>query len=664
MVLFILVEIVFDSVGFCAVAVTITVCPLSASCYFIRTSIKALFALFIKILVSINICQITIRIWEEMTNNSSGSALSADNSTQFAHFANICEKIRGTTSKNMKVNFLSEYLSSLDDKCLPIAVLFLSNRIFPSGSKFAVNIGLSTIMQTLSEISILDQNQIQQIFLQYGDMGALSEYAVSKKHTVSLFQQQALTLSSIYDQFKKIANTIGYGSGKGKKDLLKGLFLNSSPLEAKYLTKIISGEMRIGLTEGLVEIAVSKAFNEVLGHVREAMLVSGDISQVAILAKRRLLYSALIKPLKPVSYMLADVMFTAEEIINYYQKPLICEYKYDGIRVQMHKFGQEIRMFSRKLADITNAFPELADAALAAEAAATTITTSSPSSSPSSNIDFILDGEILAFRNNKPLHFQELQKRLRKKTVTEQIMAEIPVVYTIYDIMYFNGENIIKKTLKERKEILSSIVFKQPIINSSYKIVNSEQEIISVFDNSRDIGHEGLVLKEPYSQYHPGKRGRYWVKLKKELDTIDAVIVMAEYGHGKRAGTLSDYTFAVRDENNNNNNNNNNNLKTIGKAYSGLTDEEIDEMTSKLKSLMVKDDGYKITVKPEIVLEIAFDSIQKSDRHDSGFALRFPRIKNIRDDKTVADIDTLEKVKQIYERQVYLMDKKNDICKD
>jgi DNA ligase-1 len=300
--------------------------------------------------------------------------------------------------------------------------------------------------------------------------------------------------------------------------------------------------MRIGLVEGLVEIAIAKAFNQNIQVIREAMLVVGDIAQVSILAKRNSLDKAIIKPLTPLSFMLADVMFTAEEIIKYYQEPLICEYKYDGIRVQMHKFGQEIRMFSRKLADITNAFPELVDSALAAAA---TITTSSPSSS--SNIDFILDGEILAFRNNKPLHFQELQKRLRKKTVTEQIMAEIPVIYTIYDIMYFNGENIIKKTLKERKEILSSIVFKQPIINSSYKIVSSEQEIISVFDKSRDIGHEGLVLKEPYSQYHPGKRGRYWVKLKKELDTIDAVIVMAEYGHGKRAGTLSDYTFAVRD---------------------------------------------------------------------------------------------------------------------
>jgi DNA ligase 1 len=575
---------------------------------------------------------------------------------EFSYFVEICENIRSTNSKNAKVSILSEYLAGLDEDSLPIAVLFLSGRIFPRGSKLNVNVGFSTIMQSLSEIAMLDANEIQQIYLTHGDMGALSEYAVSKKHMISLFQQQQLTLSFVYNQLKKIADTVGPGAGKNKTKILTGLLINILPLEAKYLIKIINGEMRIGLVEGLVEIAIAKAFNQNIQVIREAMLVVGDIAQVSILAKRNSLDKAIIKPLTPLSFMLADVMFTAEEIIKYYQEPLICEYKYDGIRVQMHKFGQEIRMFSRKLADITNAFPELADSALAAAA---TITTSSPSSS---NIDFILDGEILAFRNNKPLHFQELQKRLRKKTVTEQIMAEIPVIYTIYDIMYFNGENIIKKTLKERKEILSSIVFKQPIINSSYKIVSSEQEIISVFDKSRDIGHEGLVLKEPYSQYHPGKRGRYWVKLKKELDTIDAVIIMAEYGHGKRAGTLSDYTFAVRDENNNNNNNNN--LRTIGKAYSGLTDEEIDEMTSKLKLLMVKDDGYKITVKPEIVLEIAFDSIQKSDRHDSGFALRFPRIKNIRDDKTVADIDTLEKVKQIYERQVYLMDKKNDVCKD
>jgi DNA ligase-1 len=502
-----------------------------------------------------------------------------------------------------------------------------------------MNIGFSTVIRVLSEIATLDPNQIQRIYLQHGDMGALSEYAVSKKNMVSLFQQQALTLLSIYDRLKEIADTIGSGSGKDKKNILKGLLINSSPLEAKYLIKIINGETRIGLTEGLVEIAVSKAFDQELKHVRDAMLYSGDISKVSLLAKRNLLHTALIKPLSPISYMLADVMLTAEEIIKYYQKPLICEYKYDGIRAQMHKFGQEIRLFSRKLADVTNAFPELVNAAMTVR------------SLSSSDIDFILDGEVMAFQNGKPLHFSELQKRLHKKSVAEQIMTEVPLIYVVYDIMYFNGENTIGKSIKERKEILSNISFKDPIINSTYRIVNSEQEIIAMFEKSRDVGHEGLVLKDPDSHYHPGKRGRYWMKLKKELDTIDAVVVIAEYGHGKRAGVLSDYTFAVRDDTDSNQ------LRTIGKAYSGLTDDEIFETTKKLRSIMIKDEGYSIIVKPEIVLEIAFDSIQKSNRHDSGFALRFPRIKNIREDKDVADTDTLQKIKQIYEKQTYIMSK-------
>jgi len=552
----------------------------------------------------------------------------------------------------MKVNNLSDYLCSLNDdheESLPIAVLFFSNRIFPQGSKFVMNIGFSTIIKVLSEIATLDSNQIQKIYLQHGDIGAISEYAVSKKNVVSLFQQQPLTLSSIYERLKEIADTIGSGSSKDKKNILKGLLIDSSPLEAKYLIKIINGELRIGLTEGLVEIAISKAFRQDLRHVRDVMLISGDISKVVLLAKRNLLHTTLIKPLTPISYMLADVMFSSEEIINYYKKPLICEFKYDGIRAQMHKSGQQIRLFSRNLSDITNAFPELADAAMNVKLLSST--------SLLDIEDFILDGEVMAFQNGKPLHFQELQKRLHKKNLTEQIMAETPLVYVVFDIMYFNGESLIKKSIKERKEILSNMSFKEPIINSTYKLVNSEQDIIAMFEKSKDIGHEGLVLKDPDSNYHPGKRGRYWVKLKKELDTIDAVIVIAEYGHGKRAGILSDYTFAVRDDDNNNNNSVNN-LRTIGKAYSGLTDDEIHQMTKRLKSIMIKDEGIRIIVKPEIVLEVAFDSIQKSNRHDSGFALRFPRIKNIREDKSVSDIDSLQKVKQIYEKQTYIMSKK------
>ena len=571
-------------------------------------------------------------------NSDSGSTPFAGSSPDlFSHFVNLCEQVRVTKSKNMKVRLLSRYLSSLDDESLSIAVLFLSGRIFPLGSKFAINIGFSTIMQTLSEISFLHKDQIQQSYLQYGDMGALAEYAVSNKHTVSLIQQQPLTLPIMYNRIKKIADIIGSDSSKVKKNILKGLFLDCSPLEAKYLTKIINGEMRIGLTEGLVEVGLSLTFNVELGKIREAMLVSGDISQVAPLAKRGLLYTAVIKPLQPIEYMLADVMFSADEIINYFQKPLICEYKYDGVRAQMHKSGQQVKLFSRKMTDITNAFPELADAAK-----------NSKLLSSMENIDFILDGEIMAFRDGKPLHFQELQKRLRRKNVTEQIIANVPVVYAVFDIAFINQEQTIMNPLRQRKEILSQISFKEPIISAKQNVVNTAQKIIMMFEESRDIGYEGLVLKEPESQYHPGKRGRYWIKLKQELDTIDAVIVIAEYGHGKRAGVLSDYTFAVRDENNRNQ------LRIIGKAYSGLTDKEINTITKKLKSIMIKDEGYGIVVKPEFILEISFDSIQKSDRHDSGFALRFPRIKNIRSDKNVTEIDTLQKVRRIYENQTYL----------
>ena len=582
---------------------------------------------------------------------------------QFSLFVETCEKIRSTTKKNEKIDIISNYITNLDETSLSIAVLFLSGRALPIGSTRTLNIGFTTIMESLSEIAMLDIKDIQNIHLKHGDIGAMAEYAVSKKHIISLFnQQERISLSYMYHQFKKIANISGSGSNKNKKNILKGLLIACSPLESKYLIKIITGEMRIGSVEGLVEIALSRAFDRELQYIREAMLISGDISQVAVLAKKNILHNAIMRPFVPVSFMLADVMFSAEEIINYYNKPLICEYKYDGIRLQMHKFDNKVRLFSRNLVDITYAFPELVKAAIES-----TIRTPDTTTTIHNQVDFILDGELIALKNDRPLHFQELQKRLRRKNVTDDITTEIPIYYIVYDIMYFKDNQVLKKSLLDRKNILSTISFKKPIINSSYKILDSIEQIIAIFNESKDIGHEGLVVKDPLSQYHPGKRGRYWMKLKKELDTIDAVIVIAEYGHGKRAGVLSDYTFAVIDEdeddddkNLNNNNNHyleNSRLKTIGKAYSGLTDKEIDEMTERLKEIIIENNGNRILVKPEIVLEVAFDTIQKSDRHNSGFALRFPRIKNIRTDKSLKDIDTLEKVRQIYKNQVYVKHK-------
>src|SRR5919112_2912256 len=333
--------------------------------------------------------------------------------SEFSHFVDICEKVRQTASKNAKVATIAEYLVKLKgqdgggDTSLAVAVLFMSGAIFPKGSGLALNVGFNTIMRSLSEIARLEPEEIQKIYLKHGDMGALAEYVVSKRQQSPLMAQQLL-LPDLHDQLRKIADAAGSGAAEAKRKILTGLLLNSSPIEAKYLIKIATGELRIGVVEGLVELAIAKAFGRDIQAIRQAMLLSGDIAQVALLAKKDALSTAIMKPLAPLSFMLADVMFSAEEIEQYYNKPVICEFKYDGIRVQLHKFGDKVKMFSRKLEDVATSFPEIVSAVSLLQA------------------DFILDGEVLAYRGGRPLHFQELQKRLRRKAVKDRLTAEIP----------------------------------------------------------------------------------------------------------------------------------------------------------------------------------------------------------------------------------------------
>jgi DNA ligase 1 len=599
-------------------------------------------------------------------------------SSSFSTFVDTCELIRLTPSKNKKVDLISQYISRLQEDSLSTAVLFLSGKTFPRGSPYNLNIGFRTILQSLLEISSINDADVRRIHLEHGDMGAIAEYAVSKKQVVTLLDQlegkggrEQLTLSDMSTQFKKIASLKGQHSNNDKKNILKGLLIRCSPLESKYLVKIISNEMRMGSYEGLVELAIAKAFDRDARDVREAMLVSGDVANVALLSKRNSLSTATIEPFVPMSFMLADVMFTAEEIIEYFERPLVCEYKYDGIRVQMHKFGHNCKIYSRNLADISYAFPELVDNALQTrikrEERHQIKEIKNTSDNDEVDVDFILDGELIAFKNNNPLHFQELQKRLRRKSMTKGTLTEIPIRYVVYDTMFFEKKQMIKETLENRKKSLSKLLFKDSImINAQSDTITTAGELVSKFKTSKESGHEGLVIKDPASQYHPGKRGRHWIKLKEEMDTIDTIIVMAEYGHGKRAGTLSDYTLAVRGISTElgmditgaeDDGSLFNNLKIIGKAYSGLSDKEINYVTNKLRPLIIRDEGNRIIVKPEIILEVSFDTIQKSNRHDGGYALRFPRIKNIRYDKELKDIDTLEKIKVIYENQFHIKNK-------
>jgi len=543
--------------------------------------------------------------------------------TSFLEFARVAGNIRATSSKNEKVSILSGFLAQLNEEELPLVCRYFSGYLFPRWTEKEVFAGYSLLWNMVAELCSMNPRDLGEVYRKYGDLGDVAEEVLEKKVVQPLFKRQ-LSVTNVQQTFDNMSKMAGKGSQEGRRQTLKGLFLDCSPAEAKYLTKLLLGEMRIGLVEGLVEESVAKVFGKSLEEVRTANLTLGDIGETATLAMKNELYKATLQIFRPTTFMLAETMETAADIAQYYQKKVYAEFKYDGIRAQVHKADAKVRVYSRRLEDISWSFPDLVQAILKI---------------PNT---IVLDGEILPFKDNNPLPFQELQRRIRKKSPTKEIMEELPVVYKCFDILYLDGKVLIEKSLLQRRRFLRNLKLPDKIQLSRTATVSSAETLQKVFEASKKLGYEGLVVKDPTSPYWPGRRGKYWVKLKKELDTLDVVIVAAEFGHGKRAGTISDYTFAVRD---------NAEFRVVGKAYSGLSDEEINYMTERVKALLVQDFGYRMLVKPEIILEVAFDAIQKSDRHGSGYALRFPRIKRIRLDKNVDEIDILQRVQAIYEMQ-------------
>jgi DNA ligase 1 len=541
----------------------------------------------------------------------------------FADFSSTLDRVRETAGKNEKVRILAEYLRGLDGDDAERAARFATGRASLKGSVDETQTGYSAIMGVIEEVTGLTPREISGIYVKYGDLGSVVEEVISRKKETTLFNED-LSLRDVAETFEVMTLSKGKGSNSLKKGHLKAALLRASPAEAKYLVKILTKEMRIGLVDGLVVEALADAYGLDREAVREAHLLLGDIGLLARQARSGSLAAVRLELMRPTNFMLAEPMQTAHEIASYFQKEVYAEVKYDGVRAQLHKRGDEVRIFSRRLEDITESFPEVASGARGFRG------------------DMLVDGEIVPFKDGKPLAFQLLQRRLRRIEGFEEAQSRVPVRYFLFDILLLGDVELYRKPLRERREALRSVETGTDFPLADMTPATRTAEISKLFRKSRSRGYEGLVVKDPDSPYTPGRRGKSWVKLKEELDTLDVVIVGAELGHGKRAGRLSDYTFAVRDGGV---------FRVIGKAYSGLTDAEIEEMAVKIKSITVKDDGYFRQVRPELVIEVAFDSIQRSGRHDSGFALRFPRIKAIRTDKTPEQVDTIERVKQIYESQ-------------
>ncbi len=537
--------------------------------------------------------------------------------------AECCEAIRSTSRKLKKVDILSEYLKSLGIEDLPLVCRFLSGYIFMRWSGQKMQVGYALLSELALQISGTSWEKMRRILLKHGDLGEVVERIFSRRVLIPLMKKK-LTIADVYGTFGRISSLSGQGAVVEKQRLLKGLLLNSSPLEAKYLVKIILGELRIGVVESLVEESIAKAFGYDADEVRNANLVLADIGLTADFASRGLLKEAGLELMHPTNFMLSNPMADAAEIADYFGGTVFAEFKYDGIRAQAHKSRDTVKIFSRRLEDISRFFPEIVEALRKI------------------SHDVILDGEIVPFRDKNPLPFQALQQRLRRERRDTKLTEEVPVKFLVFDLLYLDGDTTLNRSLAERRDLLESLSLRGMMQSSNLAKVKTAADIQKRFDESKAAGYEGLVIKNPSSPYSAGRRKKHWIKLKKELDTLDVVVISAEFGHGRKAGYLSDYTFAVRDGDD---------YKAVGKAYSGLTDDEITEMTEQLKAITFRDLGFKRWVQPCIVLEVAFDGIQRSDRHESGFALRFPRIKRIRDDKSVGDIDTLEEVRKRYFQQ-------------
>jgi DNA ligase-1 len=575
---------------------------------------------------------------QKMPPETAASTISE--SSEFARFAEVGEAIAANAAKLEKVRLLAEYFRSLTSEQLPIAAIYFTGKAFAQSDLRTLQVGWSIIFRALQAATKIVDTEFHRIAASHGDAGKTA-FEVLHGRT----KPEPFTILESRELFENLHRARG---PIAKADLLQRRLSILSAPEGQYVVKILTGDLRIGLREGLVEEAIAKAFDVPPEGVKEANMLLGDIGQTALLASKNELARAELSIFRPIKCMLATSEPTAAAIWERFvggksdlppgtaaattprATTVYVEDKFDGVRAQLHRNAERVEIFSRDLRRITDQFPELADRARELP------------------VDVILDGEIVAFAEGRKLTFFDLQKRLGRKIDGADLFAapsaDVPVVFIAFDLLWLNGRTLLKAPLRERRKLLRQI--RMPAQFSVVEIfpANSADEIEKIFQQARRRLNEGLMVKDPESFYAPGTRGMHWFKLKKELATLDVVVVAAELGHGKRNNVLSDYTFAVRDEKSGE-------LLPIGKAYSGLTDVEIGELTEHFKQNTIVDHGRYREVKPDIVLEVAFNSIQPSTRHASGLALRFPRIKAIRRDKNVDAIDTLDYARELAKQE-------------
>jgi DNA ligase-1 len=544
----------------------------------------------------------------------------------FSDFARVAGEVASTTSKLRKRDALAAYLRGLEPDELAAAATFFAGRPLP-GAADRLGLGWVQQSQALAAASGADASALNAAYLRHSDFGdAAADLLAGRRGT-----KPPLTLLDVARAFRRMSEA---PSAEARVEEMARLFARASQEEARFIGRVASRELRIGLREGLLEEAIAAAFEAPLEDVRRAHMLVGEPGEAAVLARDGRLGEAALHLGRPIRFMLATPVADSAEVMRRVGEEAWIEDKYDGIRAQLHLAGESggPRLFSRDLNDITVSFPEVAGAA------------------GGIGHRLVLDGELVPYRAGSVLDFASLQTRLGRVNPSAELLEQVPVVMVAFDLLHLDGRDLLETPLRERRAALEALKLParsdERFLYSHLATARSADEVDGHFDDARERRNEGLMVKDPDSVYQPGRRGLGWLKLKKALATLDCVVVGVEWGHGKRRGVLSDYTFAVRasDEPDAP-------LLTIGKAYTGLTDAEIAAMTERFQSITVRDHGRYRTVVPEVVVEIAFDRLMRSSRHRSGFALRFPRIVRIRDDKTPPETDTLATVEALFGEQ-------------
>ena len=552
-----------------------------------------------------------------------------------ASFQSLCElleKVEATKKRLEIIGQTANYLIALNADEIEQATNMMVGRAFPKHSQETLDVSWTTLIHVLECISQFDRNRFHQAMSSTGDIGAATKIVLEQSKTKKQTQltQKTLTITEVNRAFDAIAQTAGQRSRTKKERLITALLSQASPLEAKYLVKIFTGEMRTGLHEGLMEQAIARAFNVSLHRVQQASMVLGDIGEVTKILKKEGaegLDKVGFSVFRPVKLMLAQTAASVNDALAMHGEKTAFEYKYDGVRVQIHKQNGRVEVFSRRLTDVTDSLPEVVEAV-------------KRNIRPQS---VIVEGEVIALDSaGYPIAFQHLMRRFKRIREVSGMAQKIPLTLYLFDILYLNGESLINQPYTQRRQILAQTSGEIPLTKQI--ITDQLAQAEGFLKEALDAGHEGLMAKKPESPYTPGRRGKCWLKIKPILEPLDLVITAAEYGYGRRKGWLSDYYLAAR-------NPATYEFLNVGKTFKGLTDIEIIKITKQLKESTVNEEGHRVTVIPKIVVEVAYNEIQQSPKYESQMALRFARITRIRDDKTPQEADTIERVREIYERQ-------------